>query len=596
MHTDASELFTSLLPRAPLSLQQFLQSALKLSDLQSLYAEARKLNDGSISRAVLKLLNIKMAIDDRDLERIPKTGPVIVVANHPFGLLDGLLLHALLTDVRPDFRILTNSIITGLHELQDHVIPVDVFGGQEQARTNLRAIRAAVDWLQEGHCTATFPSGEVSHWNARENRVADPAWSEFPARCAAMARVPVIPVYFHGGNSLAFQIGGVLHPRLRTLRLPAELLNKQGRTVKVNVGTLVRPEELHGAGGSRDATSYLRARTYVLRHRETPSERALRASSISSPASIAVAGGVSQRNLLARELADLGQRGRILESETYDVYSIAGNSTPALLREIGRLREVTFREAGEGTGRALDLDRFDTYYTHLVLWNKIDHALAGAYRLAWTSDVLRERGPAGLYTSTLFRFAPAFFSRLGPAVELGRSFICAEYQKSFAPLLLLWQGIARSIALRPEAPVLFGPVSISSDYSEASRQMIVRFLKDRRYRTDLAPLAKPRHPFRSRLTREAELLHLAQNLRDVEDLAAPIRDVDSQPGVPVLLRQYLKMGGRVAGFNVDPKFSNALDGLLVVDLRDASDKLLAKYMGAETAAAFRERVRFPQSA
>jgi hypothetical protein len=247
------------------------------------------------------------------------------------------------------------------------------------------------------------------------------------------------------------------------------------------------------------------------------------------------------------------------------------------MREIGRAREVTFRAAGEETGKDLDLDIFDAHYTHLILWHKPSGCVAGSYRLAWTQDILPGSGVRGLYTSTLFRFAPAFFSALGPAVELGRSFISPEFQKDYAPLLLLWQAIGRSVAARPEAPVLFGPVSISADYSEASRQLIVEFLRKRRFRADLARWVSARRPFHSRLMRAAELRAVAACLDEVEDLSARINNIEEHSGVPVLLRQYLWLGGRVAAFHVDRNFSDTLDGLLILDLREAPEKMLARY-------------------
>jgi putative hemolysin len=241
---------------------------------------------------------------------------------------------------------------------------------------------------------------------------------------------------------------------------------------------------------------------------------------------------------------------------------------------------------GEGTGKALDLDSFDVYYTHLVLWHKQKRCIAGGYRLAWTEDVLPSRGLAGLYTFTLFRFAPEFFETIGPAVELGRTFVCSEFQKDYAPLMLLWQAIGRSIAARPQAAVLFGAVSISANYSAAAVELMVEFLRRRRLRPDLARLVTARRPFRWRLTRAADIRLAAACMSEIEDLAVPLADIDDSCDVPVLLRQYVRLGGRIAAFSLDRNFSNVLDGLLVVDLRETTPKLLAKYMGADSAAAF----------
>ena len=250
---------------------------------------------------------------------------------------------------------------------------------------------------------------------------------------------------------------------------------------------------------------------------------------------------------------------------------------------------MTFRGAGEGTGKSRDLDSFDDYYSHVLLWNRAKRELVGAYRAGNTAEILRERGIAGLYTSTLFRYDPRIFEKLGPALELGRSFVRPEYQRQYAPLLLLWKGIAQLVATRPQTPVLFGAVSVSNDYNESSREMIYRFFEERMRADDLAGLVEPRHPFRSNPLRRWDCRSLCRALRDLDELSQPIADVEADgKGLPILLRQYSKIGGKMIGFNVDRKFSNVLDGLVVVDLRQTEPAVLERYMGRDAARAFRE--------
>jgi putative hemolysin len=520
---------------------------------------------------VLDLLNIRIDIPSHHLERFPRTGAVVVAANHPFGLLDGLVLDAVLHDLRPDVKILTNSFLWGIEELRDRCLPVGVCGGPDSARTNLRSARQAFQLLAEGHGIALFPAGEVAHWRTEQRSITDPPWNDAAARFAWRTGACVVPIYFAGANSLAFQIAGLLHPGLRTARLAGELLNKRGSQVAVRIGASIGAGELIKQGSVERATAYLRARTYVLSHHRINRPRP--ETTYSKVVPFQIFG-------LNAEIEHLKQEGRVVvENESYAVFRARGDAIPALMREIGRARELAFRATGEGTGKDLDLDVFDASYTQLILWHKASERIAGSYRLAWTQDILPASGMRGLYTSTLFRFAPAFFRALGPAVELGRSFISPEFQKDYAPLLLLWQAIGRSVAARPDAPVLFGPVSISADYSDASRQLIVEFLRERRFRADLAHLVTARTPFRSRLTGAAELRAVAACLSEIEDLSARISDIEERFGVPVLLRHYLRLGGRVAAFHVDRNFSNTLDGLLIVDLREAPPKMLARYVG-----------------
>jgi putative hemolysin len=302
--------------------------------------------------------------------------------------------------------------------------------------------------------------------------------------------------------------------------------------------------------------------------------------------SIAIAAATPQADL-TREIASLPADRLLSESGDLTVYAVTQSECPAVVREIGRLREIAFRGVGEGAGRELDLDRFDGYYDHLALWNRETGEIAGAYRLARTPGVLATRGLGGLYTSTLFRYSKTLLDRIGPAVELGRSFIRREYQKQYAPLLLLWKAIAAYVARQPECATLFGAVSISNEYHPVSRHLLVKFLEAHRAEA-LARMVSPRCAYRpdERLFRRTGTLRRVPE--DLDDLSALIADLERDgKGVPILIRQYLKTGGRLLGFNVDRYFSNALDALIMVDLRTAPVPLLDRYMGKTRAAEFR---------
>jgi len=295
------------------------------------------------------------------------------------------------------------------------------------------------------------------------------------------------------------------------------------------------------------------------------------------------------RDELIDDMRSLREEQRVEDAGEYSVYLASADQVPNVLRELGRLREITFRAAGEGTGKDLDLDGFDSYYQHLFLWNKTRRELAGAYRIGSTQEILALFGLRGLYTSTLFHYDPEFFRRIGPALELGRSFIRPEYQRLYTPLLLLWKGLAGYVARNPEAPVLFGAVSVSSEYNPASRRLLAQFLELHRREEALAPLVRPRR--RCRPARDAALDGQVMNslLPDVDSISAPISDIETdRKGVPILLKQYLKVGGRLLGFNVDPSFSDTLDGLVLVDLRQTDASMLRRYMGPERAARFLE--------
>lgn len=566
--TESHFLLPNRLRGLPPVARKTLSKLLRIDALEriSSIAEANSTDAGQYSVRMLEQLDVECPVGEEDLARIPASGPLVIVANHPFGLLEGLVLSAVLGRVRPDYRFLANDALLGVPAICDRIIPVDVLRGKNSPLGNARAFREAARWLKGGGAVAIFPAGEVSNWQWRERKVADPPWKGSAVRLVALTRAQVLPVFFAGSNSLSFQLAGVIHPAIRTARLPAELLGRRGHRVELSIGHTIAPEEVAEAGTQEGQIEYLRLRTYSLAHRAQPEVLPWRA-----PAGLP---GIEER-IIREEVASLREQ-RLDRVGEFEVYAARPRQIPAILTEIGRLREETFRAAGEGTGRPEDLDSFDAYYDHVFVWNTQAQAIAGAYRLALTQPVLRRFGQQGLYTNTLFHLMPRFFEQMGPAAELGRSFVQRAYQRDYAPLYLLWRGIARYLAARPEVRMLFGAVSISNRYSEASRQLIAEFVM-RQEPHPLAALVKPRHPFRPSLAGTTELRRLARSTPTFEALSRILRDLQPQhDGVPVLLRQYEKLGGRVLCLNVDQNFSEVLDCLLLVDLNQAHHPLLRR--------------------
>jgi putative hemolysin len=564
--------------------------------VRDLYRRVRQHPEGFGLQNLLAEMRVELRVDAADMGRIPVGGPVVVVANHPLGMLDGAVLAVLLTRVRADVKVMTNYVLRDVPELAQHCIFVDPFQNDRNSDvhnvdTNRRAVREALAWLKGGGMLAIFPAGEVSHWQLPQGEIADPAWNDTAARLIRKTGAAALPVYFCGRNSVGFHLFGRIHPRLRTAFLLQEFLQQKGRTVEVRVGGEIASDSLAGIADDREATEYLRWRTYLLARRGRPEKSwpAAVQSRIASPVQEPIA-AAEPAELLSSELNSLPADRCLAESGDLAVYLAKADETPRTLQELGRLREVTFRMAGEGTGKRRDLDRFDLYYWHVLLWHKTKQELVGAYRAGNTAEILAERGVAGLYTSTLFRYDERIFQKIGPALELGRSFVRPEYQRQYAPLLLLWKGIARLLATHAETPVVFGAVSISNDYSKASHEMIFRFFEARMQDDELAGLIEPRHPFRPAGLRPWDCRAMCHALRDLEELSEPITDVEADgKGLPILLRQYAKIGGRLLGFNVDRKFSNVLDGLVLVDLRKTTPAVLERYMGREAAVRFRQR-------
>lgn len=577
-----------------------------LDALRGVYADvharqpAGAVDGESFSSDVLDVLKIRTEVADTDLARIPATGPLIVAANHPLGGADGLLLLDIVRRRRTDLRLLANSWLAKLPELAPVVIPVDVFDTKSAA--NASALRTAARWVRDGGCLLTFPAGEVSRLRLRRREVSDGPWSPSLSVLSRLGNAPVVPLHFADANSWLFQTLGQLHAVLRTVMLPRELLRKRDSTVRVRIGTPIDPPRLARFASDLEASAFVRACSYLL---AAPPLAAAVAAASTTPR----AGARAMQPLIApvdpaamaAEVAALPPERTLAKVGAMRVLIASAAEIPCTLREIGRLREATFRAVGEGTGAASDLDEFDLTYRHLFVFDEASPvpgcqggAVVGAYRLGLTDELPTEpgSGAAGagvprLYTATLFRYRPDQLARLVPAIELGRSFVRAEYQRQHSPLLLLWQGIGRFVVAHPQYRLLFGTASISDSYPSMTRKLLVRFINRSFGPGEFARVATPSIPPKFARARDGETALAADHLHDLDDADRLVASLDPQGrGLPTLLRQYLRLGAKMIGFNIDPAFGDALDGLIVVDLITAPSKLVSRYMGKEGYAAF----------
>ncbi len=553
--------------------------------LDRIYAGALARTHGSVFDGLLHEMDVEYSVREGDLKHIPVEGPAVVFANHPFGMLDGILMSSLLMRVRPDVKLLANQLLGCMDELSPHFIMVDNMMGEGHESANRRGIREALDWVKQGHMLIVFPAGEVSSWSRHHRRVLDPQWNRNMARIARMAGAKSVPAFISGTNSAGFHLAGLINPRLRTLFLPHELLNKRGRRMEIRIGAPVEAETLKAIRDDDKAIDLLRWNSSLLSLGDRITSPRARFFPGRWYPKQAVAPAENPAVLL-RELKSLPADALLESVGTMQVYALTSRQAPRIVREIGRLRELTFRASGEGTGKARDLDRFDAYYTHLVLWNDERQEIAGAYRICNVQDVLHRYGMRGLYTTTLFRFQPQFFAQVGPALELGRSFVHLDYQRQYAPLLVLWKGIGSYLVRHPETPILFGAVSISADYSMASREVLTKYLSAHTVDAELLKMLRPKNPPRAAAenVNQPEMFARVFSLDDISDWISMFES--DGKGVPVLVKHYMKLGGKFLGFNVDAKFSNVLDGLLLVDLREAKPELLARYLGKEGASGF----------
>jgi putative hemolysin len=555
---------------------------LSLSTINRLYLQSLALqHHPNYFSSALRVLNIEYDLSEEDRAKIPLEGPVVAVANHPFGGIDGLVLGDILSRLRGDVRLLGNHWLAEIPEVRGSVIPVDPWGGADAVQSNIAPLKSCLRWLRGGGILGVFPSGTVSHLRVREARVSDPPWHTTVAALVRRTNATVIPIFFEGRNSAVFQLAGLIHPALRTALLPKELLRRSNSRISVRVGRPIGPDKIERYPDDQTLTEYLRWKTYMLKRRESPVRPRFvprQATAEAAPEAVVdpVPGG-----LIAAEVARLPADARLTALGDLQVFIAEARQIPAVLREIGRLREETFRAVGEGTGRACDLDRFDQSYLHLFMWNQARSEVVGSYRLGQVDEILARDGIEGLYTSSLFKFKPGFLERLGPTLELGRSFIRAEYQRKASSLALLWRGIGEYLVRNPRYKVLFGPVSISRDYQSLSRRLMVQYLGEKHSDAAYATLVKAKNPPRDKLD-AVERKALEALVRDADDVSALVSELEEDnKGMPVLIRHYLRLNARILSFNVDPAFGHCIDGLIVVDLRTTDPKILRRFMGDE---------------
>lgn len=545
---------------------QALMRIFRYNRLNRVYANTYDSDPAVFINSILDHLDIRFEVSEKELGNIPLTGPFITVSNHPFGGIDALILLKILMKRRPDVKVAANFLLQKIDPLKKLILPSDGQDGAREKKSHSDSVAEAMNHVSEGHGLALFPAGEVSTYQADSGLIIDREWQEPVLMAVRMAGVPVIPVYFHGTNSRWYHILDRIHPLLGTAGLGRELINKRHKIIKVRMGQVITVKEQAGFGDVARFGRYLRARTYSLgsglearpffagfRHRRIRRQE---------PVEPAV-----EKEILRSEIDSIRHSCELFKSGKYSVLFAPTSSIPGMIREIGRLREVTFRAVGEGTNRATDIDEYDFYYHHLIVWDDEAGALVGAYRIGKGNEILSQYGIKGFYINSLFRIDRAFEPVLAESLELGRSFVVPEYQKKAMSLFLLWKGLLTVLLRNSGYRWLIGPVSISNEFSEFSKSLIVEFVRNNFYDRDMARHIRPRNRFNVQLDKrvDSEII-ISSADRDISRVEKVISDVDNGYRIPVLLKKYLELNARIIGFNVDPDFNNCLDGLILLDV------------------------------
>lgn len=532
----------------------------------------------------LRVLNVSAdSSPDQLWDRVPREGPVLAVCNHPYGGIEALILAAALKSVRTDVKFLANAALSVFREFEPLIITTNPLAVTQR---NLTSIRQCEAHLHSGGLLVVFPAGRVSFHQRAKGRIADGDWNRIVGHLALRTEAALLPVQFHGANSRMFHVMGRLWDRSKLLMLPRELLKLRGRRIGFSVGRPIAASVWRHMN-VRDLTRYARVMTY-LQDARTDRWPADAAQSVLQP--LAPRGDT---DAMGRELDALPAAQRLLDFKQLSVFFAMAHHAPLLLSEIARERERIFRVYDEGSGQPRDGDQYDQTYVQLVVWDNQERSLVGAYRLGKTDELRRQRDPSAIYLSQMFHFDDAFYETAPPSLELGRSFVVPEHQKSYHALYLLWQGIGRFLLAHPQYRRLYGTVSLSRQYDQRAVAVLCDAL------ITPSPHVRPRRPLIHALHPEWKDFRSSQGTPDLPALSALVRGLDAEgKDLPILLKHYYKLGAKFHCVGVDPNF-NATPGLLLsVDVPALAPKVLSTFLGSGAAAylAFDSTRQYPGAA
>ncbi|MFB9842728.1 GNAT family N-acyltransferase [Mucilaginibacter ginsenosidivorans] len=557
-------------------LAALLMEVMKINQVNKLFAQAQPAEGPEFVDAILKGCGVEIEFDERELKNIPATGSFIAIANHPYGGIEGMVLLKILCMARPDSKIMANFLLKKIPNLSDYFVAVNPFENIEHS-SSISGLKNTLELLAGGTPIGIFPAGEVSTFKVDKQQVTDRMWHPVVGKIIAKAKVPVVPIYFHGNNGLLFNLLSMIHPSLRTAKLPSELFNKHGHTIKLRIGKAINIEELSDKYTSTELLNFLRAKTYALGTGLDGEKKIFNPRNLfkikKQPEDIVPEIAVE---ILEKEVEPLRDSYRVWVEKNYEVFITPTSFIPNIIREIGRLRELTFREIGEGTNKSVDLDEYDIYYHHLFIWDTEAKRIVGAYRIGLGDEIFYSFGKKGFYVTELFKIKEQFMPVLRKSLELGRSFIRKEYQQKPLPLFLLWKGILKYLIDNPRYRYLIGPVSISNTFSKFSKSLIVDYINRNHFDHEMAQFVRPRKKFKVDFASiDTDVLMAGED--SFKGLDNMISDIETQSmKVPVLLRQYIALNAKIICFNIDPKFADCLDGFLVLDLQKVPQDILDK--------------------
>ncbi|WP_282164524.1 lysophospholipid acyltransferase family protein [Cellulophaga baltica] len=561
-----------------------LMKVTRISSINRFYDTIKHLEGQAYPDAILKHFDIDFQIPEEDFKRLPKDGAFITISNHPLGAIDGIILIKLMMEYRPDFKIMTNFLLQRMEPLVPYIVPVNPFESHKNAKSSLSGFKTALQHLRDGHPLSIFPAGEVS--TLKDGRLlVDRPWEEAALKLIKKAEVPVVPIYFHAKNSRLFYRLAKLNDVFRTAKIPSEVFTQKNRPIKVRIGQPIAVKVQKEQQSLEEYTELLRRKTYMLSNAYekdglTDRIREQIPTSLKLPKAPRKIASAISPELMEEEIIKLRDKGcRLLQSKNYEVFLAVEHDMPNILQEIGRQREVTFRAIGEGTNNSIDLDQFDAYYHHLFLWDEQEKAIVGAYRMGLGAEIFKAYGIDGFYLQDLFRVEPELYAMMSESIEMGRAYIVKEYQQKPMPLFLLWKGIVHTTLRFPEYKYLIGGVSISNQFSNFSKSLMIEFMKSNYWDPYVAQYIRPKKEFKVKLKDADKEFVFDETQADLNKFDKLIDEVE--PGslrLPVLIKKYIKQNAKVVAFNVDPLFNNSVDGLMYIKIADLPEDTVRPVM------------------
>lgn len=543
------------------SLNFVLRRLLHESEFHAFAERYPQLHGMDFVEQLLDYFNVSYSVRDTEKENIPTDGPVVIIANHPIGSLDGLALIKLVNEIRPDTKIIANQMLMALQPLRSMLLPVNVMTGSS-AKADINRIKAH---LSGRGALIIFPAGEVSR--LRPQGIRDTHWHSGFLRIASSVKAPILPIFIDAKNSPFFYSASLIYKPLSTALLVTEMFKHRCRHFPIRVGRLV-PYQAYGHMPKSIKTKTQMFKRHL--YRIGNDKRGI------FPTQNAIAPPECRRALSLAIHQDCESLGHTPQGKAILLYRNQGSSP--ILRELGRLREIAFRAVGEGSNQRRDIDEYDHHYYHILLWDQYDLEIIGAYRLGDAKRTLQEKGKEGIYSTSLFHFGTGMDKYLEHGLELGRSFIQPKYW-GLRGLDYLWLGIGAFLLKYPQYRYLFGPVSISNDLPQSAKELLVAFYS--LYFGSEQILATPLSPVT--LSSQNQTIFSGDNYQqDFAQLKSMLAGMGA--AIPTLYKQYTDLcepgGAQFLTFSIDPSFGHCIDGLIVLDITKLKPKKRQRYMTA----------------